>query len=287
MRTIFVLKFLAWFVLTWIAEPVRAQTDALALADSLAAAGQYDHARHEYARWLYFADEPDAAARVLSQLGQLEERLGQYEAARAAYERVIQSASEDSLRRSAIFRYGFCSFLLDKYAEGHFYLQTAVAFDTSDVWGRRAAWLDALCLVGMEAYEPARALVRDLYAYDCETSFRLEMAFADAARTRYLSDSRAQWLSILPGLGLLYVGSFKDAVVSVGLTGGLMAVGVIAVLNQHYIFAVLSCVLLAQRFYEGGARLAGKLAEQRNVARRYAVRKSLQLELLHAPVYAP
>ena len=287
MRNVFALKFLAWFALIWIADPASAQTDALALADHFAAYGQFDAARHEYARWLYFADDPEKAAQVWLRLGRMEERLEEYEAARTAYERVIQTAGEDSLRRSAIYRYGFCSFLLEKYAEGHFYLQTVAAFDTNDVWGRRAAWLDALCLVGMEAFEPARALVRELYGNDCETSYALEMAFADAARTRYLSASRAQWLSILPGLGLLYAGSVKDAAVSVGLTGSLLAVGVVAVLNQHYIFGVLSCALLAQRFYEGGARLSGKIAEQRNAERRFAVRKGLQQALLRAPAVAP
>jgi len=252
-------------------------------AKSFASTGMLDEARQEYKRWLYFADKPEQTGAVWFQLGQLEEKAQAWEAARKAYERALQTAADDSLRHEAIYRFGLLSVHQQKYAEAHFYLQPLTFIPPDEGLQPKMVWLDVLCLNGIEAFDQAHALARNLYVDHPEVLKQIDSAYAVAYHQKYLNPERAQWLSIIPSIGLLYAGSYKDALVSGALVGGFFGIAIYAAFNQHYIFAVLSGLLLSQKFYEGGARLAGRLIEQENAERRYMQRMQLQKLLLDQP----
>jgi hypothetical protein len=277
-------KWLLSFGLLWLANAAAAQdpTCLLDWADRLAAKGWHDSARHEYRRWLFFAEDPVAAAPVWFRLGQLEEQANNPEAARQAYQRCQLTTSDHKLSRLVASRAGFCSLLMNRFAEGHFHLLPAI--DLQDSIGRQAAWLDILCLIGMGAYSEARAVAHDLYQSQCSIAIHLDSCFSAAQRIQFRSESKAQWLSLVPGLGLMYAGAWSEGLRSLGLTGGAASVAVLAFSNQLYWVGILSGVVVAQRFYEGGARLAAQETERRNTRKREQIRKDLQQELLRVSV---
>lgn len=284
MLNAYALRLLLWYGLLWLASPTLAQDRLLRFADQLASEQRIDSARHEYRRWLFFAEDAAAAAGVWFRLGRLEEQSNRYAEARDAYLRCQLTTDNLQLRRWAVCRAGFCSLILNEFAEGHYYLQPAI--DLRDSLGRYVAWLDAMCLVGMGEYAHARNLIRELYVNDCAAAIRLDSCLSRAENERMLSSSSAQWLSILPGLGLMYAKAWREGLRSIGLTGGATAFTVLAISQQFYWVGLLTGAVVAQRFYEGGARLAAREVERRNTIRQCRLRQAIQRELLRVPVAA-
>lgn len=90
----------------------------------------------------------------------------------------------------------------------------------------------------------------------------------------YLSPEKAELLSaFLPGLGQTYSTYPLKGFTSLVLNSGFIYITTYAILNSYYVTAVVYGIFPLLKFYNGGKRLSGKLANNKNEIRKQALQE--------------
>jgi tetratricopeptide (TPR) repeat protein len=142
-----------------------------------------------------------------------------------------------------------------------------------------ALWLYGLILIDLGEQEAALAtLLQWQQAMDLQPdSAALAAILLDA---RWKSPKTAAVLStIVPGLGLVYVGRPLEGLLSLALTSGSAAYGVLHILGGLPVTGVVTGGGMLLRFYAGGIRLAQQRAIEENIRRQKKMARDALYEI--------
>ena len=248
-------------------------------ADSLAQAGQPLLALHEMDRFTFYGGRLDAQheqlrASCLFQAGRLRESINAW---LAIGQRMAPSPTADSAYLSA----AVAAHLLGAHAEciSHLERFSPASRDPDNYLG--ATLLKAVAMNAQGKFKEGQALMHTLSGLTQMQLASIDSAYRRPLRFRpHRQDVALAMSVILPGSGQAYAGKPFDGFISLVLTGGTAGLGVYSFTQGHYFFTFITCVLLFQRFYEGGARYAMKLAQQRTEDRKVQRIKAINGYLL-------
>ena len=141
--------------------------------------------------------------------------------------------------------------------------------------------MNAITLNSSFRFTEAHEALMEIYGGDNAFRARMDSLYELEANLKLKNPKKAKLMSFfVPGLGQMYSGKVGKGLLSLGLTGGFVALGVYAGINKHYIFALVSAMGISQRFWLGGARYAEFLAKQHNQELNSDYSKMLNLEIL-------
>jgi len=163
----------------------------------------------------------------------------------------------------AAYRTALSWFLLDRPQRSTIALPPALA----NVQTRPAALvLQALSLNARYRFPEAQEAARQAFAGDTVALLRIDSAYAALPLLRLKRPAVARWLSLLlPGSGLWYAGQPGLGALSLGLTGGSVALVTFSLIGGYYTVAATVGLYLFRLFYGGGVRNAVKFVRQHNL----------------------
>lgn len=115
------------------------------------------------------------------------------------------------------------------------------------------------------AFEDSRkAFKKAISINNPERESRIDSLFEALSKIKHPNPKIARTLSlILPGTGQFYAGDLKNGLNSLLLTGGFITVGFIVAVNYSLLDSFVSVIPWIQRYYIGGFKRAGTIAENR------------------------
>ena len=109
----------------------------------------------------------------------------------------------------------------------------------------------------------SRASFRNAAA-DTNAKSRIDSLFDELSRIKHPNAKTARLLSIVfPGAGQFYAGDIKNGINSMLLTGGFVALGYFVATRYSLLDATVAVIPWIQRYYMGGFKRAGLIAEER------------------------
>jgi hypothetical protein len=131
-----------------------------------------------------------------------------------------------------------------------------------------SAFLKHQFLVGITQFkagefESSRKAFRGATA-DRKSQEQIDSLFAELGRIKHPKAKTARILSIIfPGAGQFYAGDVKNGINSMLLTGGFIALGYFVATGYSLLDATVAVIPWIQRYYMGGFKRAGFIAEER------------------------
>lgn len=252
-----------------------------ARADSLLAAGRFAEAALEYERAVFSGRTAEAKAQALLQKGRCQKLAGNYAEALRSLKRSDTLAVSERLAYHLRYETALCAYLAENPVEADFQLlQIKRLSDPS--WQDSCLLLQILVDLEQERWSESRERI---IRYAQQENISIDtLQLADEEKDLGLkSRTKARRLSkVVPGLGQVYAGKPWRGLSSFLLTTGAAAYGVVTVLQGYYITGSLSGLGLTYRFYSGGVRYAGRLAEVHNARAKEAYAGKVRSLLLPA-----
>ena len=230
------------------------------MARENAALGNTEAAIAELERVIFFGEgQFDAEAFAL--LGDMHAKSSAFDEAANAYNQAAQASSEDEqivklkLQQSAMLIRAGKGELASIELLG---IQT----DASDSTYLKHQFL--LGITQFKAGEFENSRVSFLAAADEKAKPKIDSLFAELASIKHPKVKTARVLSIIfPGAGQFYAGDIKNGINSMLLTGGFIALGYFVATRYSLLDATVAVIPWIQRYYMGGFKRAGLIAEER------------------------
>lgn len=248
-----------------ISQAASGQTGAiLAKADSLMQVGEHRLALHEYERYNHY--HPQQQFRVMSHEADCHFMLQEYRSAIRSWQGAAALRETGKPQKdSALFAAAVAAFMLEEYSESLGFLETVspAARDSSNYLG--CTLMKCIVLNAQGRFEEGKQKLLLIAGRDAHSIALMDSVYRKALRYHPHSPGFAVVLSlVVPGAGQVYAGKPLDGLLSLGLTGGSAALGTYSFVQGHYFFTFITCLLLLEKFYTGGARYAANLARQRS-----------------------
>jgi hypothetical protein len=230
----------------------------------------------EYER-IYFLDT-SASARALALLKKsfcLEQKQD-FEGAYANLQRVPLNGLADSLAYGLRYEKILCAYLSADYGNAEYEFQQLDFFVKDTALLDRCLGLRVLVYSELENWNAVgTAFARYAALHHLRTD---TLGLEKRIPPRHLRSSQtARILSLfLPGTGQLYCGKPWRALSSVLLQGAAATFAVISIMHGFYFEGIFTGAGLFLRFYTGGARYAGRLAEEKNEKKENEVKQRLK-----------
>jgi tetratricopeptide (TPR) repeat protein len=232
-----------------------------AMARANAALGNIDAAVQQLERVIFFGDgKYDAEAFAL--LGELHLQNGAYTEAATAFNQAAQFSEITAtinrlklLQSAALIRSGKSDLASIELLGMH-------------VEKNDSAFLKQQFLLGITQFtagnfSESRTSFRNAAA-DTNAKIRIDSLFEELSRIKHPKAKTARMLSIiLPGAGQFYAGDIKNGVNSLLLTGGFVLLGYFVATQYSLLDATVAVIPWIQRYYMGGFKRAGFIAEER------------------------
>jgi hypothetical protein len=213
-------------------------------------------------------------------MAKLYEKQGNYREAVILYKRIAGTDASPAVQSEAVYRSVLAQFLNGQSAEAVTDTEPYATASLQDTSIRKLRFVRLLCLNEVRRLDDAHREAKLLFPVDTHSALDSVYGVAKNAFSTEKSESKAQWLSLLPGAGQWYVGQKKDAMVSFLMTGAFAAGTLTAVWYQHYLLAGLGLLPLGQKFYSGGRDYAKRSAQEYNKALQADVSRMLNGYLL-------
>ena len=254
----------------------------LSLGRHLAAQGNHDAAITEYKRFLFFHPDDPRAGEIYHAIG-LAYRAQNMWAEAIDTLRIATHYATDSVTKSEYQLALAVTLIATKnYDLAQLELIKVKLRNPPVQLYRRTLFLQAVAYIYQFRWEEARNALREY-----TTDERLETLFDEAVNIPQKSASIASVLSkVLPGLGHIYVGDWRDGLNALLLNGAFGFLTINAVLDEHYTDAALWGSLVFLRYYRGNTFRAETAAAQFNLQKsRQAAESLLQRlqEIANAP----
>jgi hypothetical protein len=249
-------------------------------ADSLYAAGSFALAGLEYERAYFKSTDEKARALALLKksycLKQQKDLAGAY----TNLQRVEHHGLGDSLEYAVRYEKVLCAYLISEYGNAEYELQQMDFFIADTSFTNQALFLRALVLSELEKWTETEITMRKYFA---TRHIRTDtMNFSEWLYPKGLRSAKtAKLLSlVVPGLGQWYSGHGGRALSSLLLQGAAATFAVISIMNGFPLQGIFTGTVMFLRFYGGGARYAGRLAEERNEKRKDQVKEKVRSTLM-------
>lgn len=173
----------------------------------------------------------------------------------------------DSIKNEILFKKAFSQILNKDYQYAIIDLMSINEVNRLDK--KRIDFYLGTCYFGLEQFDRAKKMFKgsidSCYFADLDNLFVKEELFSP-------SPKKAKILSmIMPGLGQIYVGRYKDGINSFLLASGLIAIGVKTMNEISFIYSLVSIGPWYQRYFTGGYLNAEKAAVQERKKHRSSV----------------
>lgn len=257
----FIFLFLLSTVLIFCSFTARAEELPLSLGRHLAEEGNYDAAITEYKRFLFFHPEDPRVGGVYHAIGLAYRAEGLWTEAIAALRTATHYAIDRESKSEYQLTLAVTLIATKNYDLAELELIKVMLRNPSLQLHRRMLFLKTVLYIYQFRWEEARRVLREY-----TTDERLEMLFDAAINTPQKSADIAGTLSkILPGLGHIYIGDWRDGLNALLLNGAFGFLTVDAILDGHYTDAVLWVSLVLLRYYRGNTFRAKTAVEQFNL----------------------
>ncbi len=218
----------------------------------------------EYAFMLYA--EPEALLLKASNLT----RTGNFQEAIRSLDRIPLRRTSASLKEETHYQLALNHFLSTDFAVAHFWIEQYKSQITSDSLPKRFLLLKVLTLNELKRYEEAKIFATDyLTAIDLPDDTlkamlqELDSIYCQTNRPKIKDITVARRLSsIIPGSGQIYAGATNEGMLSFLFNAASLGSGIFMVLNGYYITGYAVGAMLLHKFYSGGVRRAGIIAER-------------------------
>ena len=231
-----------------------------AMARENAALGNTEAAIPQLERVIFFGEgQFDAEAFAL--LGDMHAKSGAFDEAANAYNQAAQTSSEEHQvvrlklqQAAALIRAGKTELASIELL--------GIQTDKNDSTFQKQQFL--LGITQFKAGEFENSRVAFLAAADEKTKLQVDSLFAALADIKHPKSKTARVLSIIfPGAGQFYAGDLKNGLNSMLLTGGFIALGYFVATRYSLLDATVAVIPWIQRYYMGGFKRAGFIAEER------------------------
>ena len=240
----------------------------LSLGRYLAAQGNYDAAITEYKRFLFFHPDDARVGEVYYNIGLAYRAQGLWTEAITGLQTAMYLAGDSEAKSEYQLELAVTLIAAQDYDLARLESIKVMMRSPSTGLYRRSLFLQGVACIYQFKWEEAREV---LQAYTTDEGLRV--LFEDALNMPRKSVGVAKVLSqILPGMGQIYVGNWRDGLNALVLNGALGFLTVDAVLDGHYVDAALWGTFIFWRYYEGNTFRAEQVVEQFNLraARRMA-----------------
>ena len=238
-----------------------AEESPLSLGRHLAAQGNYDAAITEYKRFLFFHPDDARVGEVYYNIGLAYRAQGLWSEAITALQTAMHLAANSEGKSEYQLELAVTLIAAQDYDLARLESIKVMMRSPSTELYRRALFLQGVACIYQFKWEEAREA---LQTYTTDEGLRT--LFDDALNMPRKSVRVAQVLSqILPGMGQIYVGNWRDGLNALVLNGALGFLTVDAVLDSHYMDAALWGTFIFWRYYQGNTFRAEQVVEQFNL----------------------
>lgn len=249
----------------------------IAFGDECSDRGDYGTAIEAYGRALFFS--PDSAMTgVFTRLGECEELSGNYERAALAYQRAAESTYSDSLRIERTFDKTRCGLEMGQWLEalGDLY---SLPDSLPLIQDRRREFYFGVIYFGLQEYQTcATHFTACLEPGSQGDSLLIDSLLTDNPMMQRPIPKRAKALSIIvPGLGQLYAGDYRNAANSFILSSALITLAVYVGARYGLVNAFFTVMPWYQRYFTGGFTNAESIAERKRAMNRADVYQEVLL----------
>ncbi len=259
-----------------------AEESPLSLGRHLAAQGNYDAAITEYKRFLFFHPDEARIGEVYYNIGLAYRAQGLWTEAITGLQTAIHLAADSEAKSEYQLELAVTLIAAQDYDLARLESIKVMMRSPSTELYRRALFLQGVACIYQFKWEEAREVLQTY-----TTDEGLQTLFDDALNMPRKSVRVAKVLSqILPGMGQIYVGNWRDGLNALVLNGALGFLTVDAVLDGHYVDAVLWGTFIFWRYYQGNTFRAEQVVEQFNLRASRRMADSL-LQRLQEIVEAP
>ena len=253
--------FLLSTVLIFCSFTARAEELPLSLGRHLAEAGNYDAAITEYKRFLFFHPDDPRTGEVYYNIGLAYRAQSLWTEAIAALRTATHYAMDRESKSEYQLTLAVTLIATKSYDLAELELIKVMLRNPSAPLHRRMLFLQTVLYIYQFRWEDARSVGREY-----TTDEQLEILFDAAVNVPQKSANVASVLSkVLPGLGHIYVGDWRDGLNALLLNGAFGFLTIDAVLDEHYTDAALWVGLVLLRYYRGNTFRAKTAVEQFNL----------------------
>ena len=238
-----------------------AEAPPLSVGKHLAAQGNYDAAITEYKRFLFFHPDDARVGEVYYNIGLAYRAQGLWTEAITGLQTAMHLAADSEAKSEYQLELAVTLIAAQDYDLARLESIKVMMRSPSTRLHRRALFLQGVACIYQFRWEEAREA---LQAYTTDEGLG---TLFDAAHNMPRKSVRvARVLSeILPGMGQIYVGNWRDGLNALVLNGALGFLTVDAVLDGHYVDAALWGAFIFWRYYQGNTFRAEQVVEQFNL----------------------
>ena len=258
---VYIRKAMVSIILIFCGLTANAEELPLSLGRHLTEVGNYDAAITEYKRFLFFHPDDPRVGEVYYTIGLAYRAEGLWTEAIAALRTATHYAKDRETKSEYQLALAVTLIATKNYDLAELELIKVMLRNPSAELHRRMLFLQAVLYIYQFRWEEARSVGREYTSDE-----RLETLFDTAVNVPQKSAKVASVLSkVLPGLGHIYIGDWRDGLNALLLNGALGFLTIDAVLDEHYTDAALWVGLVLLRYYQGSTFRAEMAAEQFNL----------------------
>ncbi len=236
-----------------------------ALANRLFEQQQYEAAAKHFHRVAFFGNDEHRAT-VFPALASCYFESGQYEKSIFYFDLASNTSPNDSLANEYLFSKVLCHLLLENYDFALQDLYSTGKYE-SRYFSDRYHFYRAI--IGLMKNEADTALVHFLKINTVGSGQQAIQEAFKKARLNHPSSGAAMVLSlVIPGLGQLYAGDYRNAAISFLLNTTLVGLSYSIAINYSFGDALLSTLPWLQRYYMGGFTKAKMIAQNKRTEKR-------------------
>lgn len=238
----------------------------------------HEAALETYLRIIFFDTEELYTQEALLQTANLYTEQGRYGDAAIYYERAARYLPTADAYDLYLQRVR-CLLADQRYTDAYeelLYLQDLTEPDTAS--GRERVWLEATALFGLQDYDGAFGMYETLLNEgQTDEKKKLGDVRRKLTRANRKSETLAFYMStILPGTGQLYAHDYRNAINSLLLSGGFMALGIHSGIQYGIVNSLLVVLPWWGRYHIGGMQRASESVRAYKDRRKYEAYREIR-----------
>jgi len=267
-------------LLTWISflfcniVVAQSNTETYNYANNCYKNGDYINAISAYSRLVFF-DKENYAAQCYKPLAEAYYKQGNYELAANFFNLAYNTTSADSLKYEYVFMKTLCHIKQNNFDYALIEIYSLPDSMSGNFMLRKNLY-EATIYYFKNETDKAKEVFEKVFT-DARINQQFKVLYKEFCKKNKLTARRAKAMSfIIPGLGQAYAGDAKNSINSLLLTSSFVVIYIAVASTVSPIEAVIGILPWFQRYYQGGVKHAGLIAE----AKKENVRKKYYTKLL-------
>lgn len=233
-------------------------------ADSLFADQQWSQAALAYERAYFFAPNTEEQQRALFQKSYALKAQHQYQKAYKTLQRLpAHTLANDSTQFALHYEIAINAFLANEYTTANLALTSLQSYVKDSLLRNKALFLQILTLNELQQWKEAEQVFIQFLQNQQLPPQNIDLYYGKLPK--FKKPKTATWLStFIPGMGQLYAGAWKEAIVSLSLNAGFLAIGGYSFWHRYWATGFASGFAPFQAFYFGGIENAEAVTHRYN-----------------------